>query len=113
MLSKKPAAHISVALGHGKSDAPHWWQRSSIVRKLSLALFLFAVQAALLSSCLPSSLLTFAADPAVANVARDATGAAAFPDLYEASIAELQGGLEEGLFTSEDLVKVGRAPLLG
>ena len=29
-----------------------------------------------------------------------------FPDLYEASIAELQQGLEKGLFTSVDLVKV-------
>lgn len=29
-----------------------------------------------------------------------------FPDLYEASIAELQTGLEKGLFTSVDLVKV-------
>ena len=29
-----------------------------------------------------------------------------FPDLYEASIAELQAGLEKGLFTSVDLVKV-------
>ncbi|TFK84305.1 amidase signature enzyme, partial [Polyporus arcularius HHB13444] len=31
--------------------------------------------------------------------------AAAFPDLYEASIAELQTGLEKGQFTSVDLVK--------
>ena len=29
-----------------------------------------------------------------------------FPDLYEASIAELQAGLTEGHFTSVDLVKV-------
>lgn len=29
-----------------------------------------------------------------------------FPDLYEASIAELQDGLERGHFTSVDLVKV-------
>lgn len=29
-----------------------------------------------------------------------------FPDLYEASIAELQDGLKKGLFTSVDLVKV-------
>lgn len=28
------------------------------------------------------------------------------PDLYEASIAELQSGLEQGLFTSVDLVTV-------
>jgi len=31
---------------------------------------------------------------------------AVLPDLYEASIAELQDGLEKGLFTSVDLVKV-------
>ena len=29
-----------------------------------------------------------------------------FPDLYEASITELQDGLQKGLFTSVDLVKV-------
>ena len=29
-----------------------------------------------------------------------------FPDLYEASILELQSGLEQGHFTSVDLVKV-------
>ncbi len=29
-----------------------------------------------------------------------------FPDLYEASIADLQKGLEDGDFTSVDLVKV-------
>ena len=29
-----------------------------------------------------------------------------FPDLYEASISELQDGLEKGQFTSVDLVKV-------
>lgn len=29
-----------------------------------------------------------------------------FPDLYEASVAELQAGLDAGTFTSVDLVKV-------
>ncbi|TFY52700.1 hypothetical protein EVG20_g10439, partial [Dentipellis fragilis] len=37
---------------------------------------------------------------------RDDSSRAALPDLYEASIAELQSGLEQGLFTSVDLVKV-------
>jgi amidase len=37
--------------------------------------------------------------------ARDATGA--FPDLYEASVEELQDGLDAGSFTSVDLIKVG------
>ena len=32
-----------------------------------------------------------------------------FPDLYEASIAELQDGLEKGHFTSVDLVKVSHS----
>ena len=36
-----------------------------------------------------------------------AAAATQFPDLYEASIAELQDGLQKGLFTSVDLVKVG------
>ena len=35
------------------------------------------------------------------------------PDLYEASIAELQSGLESGLFTSVDLVKVSVVVLKG
>ena len=34
------------------------------------------------------------------------SAAVTFPDLYEASIAELQAGLEKGHFTSVDLVKV-------
>lgn len=29
-----------------------------------------------------------------------------YPDLYEASVLELQAGLDKGLFTSVDLVKV-------
>lgn len=33
-----------------------------------------------------------------------------FPDLYEASITELQDGLQKGLFTSVDLVKVSWLP---
>ena len=31
-----------------------------------------------------------------------------FPDLYEASLAELQDGLEKEQFTSVDLIKVDR-----
>ena len=37
---------------------------------------------------------------------RRATSSITLPDLYEASIAELQSGLEQGLFTSVDLVTV-------
>lgn len=35
-----------------------------------------------------------------------------FPDLYEASIAELQDGLSAGLFSSVDLVKVSAFGLI-
>jgi amidase len=34
------------------------------------------------------------------------TTATVFPDLYEASVLELQQGLEAGTFSSVDLVKV-------
>ncbi|GJE93160.1 amidase signature enzyme [Phanerochaete sordida] len=75
-------------------DASRWWHCVTM-RRVSFALFLFAVQAALLSSCLSSRLFSSASDaPAVM-----------FPDLYEASIAELQEGLAKGHFSSEDLVK--------
>ena len=37
---------------------------------------------------------------------RSTRNEALFPDLYEASISELQDGLQIGLFTSVDLVKV-------
>ncbi|KAI0089573.1 amidase signature enzyme [Irpex rosettiformis] len=40
-----------------------------------------------------------------ASQPRQAASSQTFPDLYEASIAELQSGLEKGLFTSVDLVK--------
>ena len=35
------------------------------------------------------------------------SGTNVFPDLYEASVEELQNGMEAGHFTSVDLVKVG------
>jgi len=35
------------------------------------------------------------------------SGTIVFPDLYEASIEELQNGMEAGHFTSVDLVQVG------
>lgn len=35
-----------------------------------------------------------------------------FPDLYEASVEELQNGLEAGHFTSVDLIKVSSAQFL-
>ena len=41
-----------------------------------------------------------------ASARTPAAEAVTFPDLYEASIAELQAGLDGGQFTSVDLVKV-------
>ncbi|KAI0786931.1 amidase signature enzyme [Abortiporus biennis] len=55
--------------------------------------FMFSLLALLLGACLPSQ-----------NLSSRATGDVALPDLYEASIAELQDGLEKGHFTSVDLV---------
>jgi len=62
-----------------------------MARKLFTALFLFSNALAFVSGA----------------VVRDAAVAAAskYPDLYEASIAELQSGLEKNQFTSVDLVR--------
>ena len=54
-----------------------------------------------LALCLASALHVRLAWALPENVAR-----ASLPDLYEASIAELQDGLEKRQFTSVDLVKV-------
>ena len=40
------------------------------------------------------------------NTGNNAAAVVSFPDLYEASIAELQAGLDAEHFTSVDLVKV-------
>jgi len=40
------------------------------------------------------------------------SGTIVFPDLYEASVEELQNGMEAGDFTSVDLVKVGCPQIL-
>lgn len=51
--------------------------------------------------------LTRATPPIVMMTVTDAeTSESKLPDLYEASIAELNLGLNKGLFTSVDLVKV-------
>ncbi|KAI0797308.1 amidase signature enzyme [Irpex lacteus] len=63
-------------------------------RRIAITAFLFACWASLLSSCVG----------VLQQHARESRPAA-FPDLYEASISELQSGLESGLFTSVDLVK--------
>jgi len=40
------------------------------------------------------------------------SGTNVFPDLYEATVEELQNGMEAGHFTSVDLVKVGCPQIL-
>ena len=79
------------------------WRQNAIMRRVSFALIVFAVYAALLSFCVSIGASTTAS--ADAMNAR-AAGTVTFPDLYEASISELQEGMEKGHFTSEDLVKV-------
>ena len=101
MPSKAPGAHKgSLALADAPQHASRWWHCVTM-RRVSFALFLLAVQAALLSACLSPRLFTSAS-----GAAPGGARAVAFPDLYEASIAELQEGLAKGLFSSEDLVKV-------
>jgi hypothetical protein len=46
---------------------------------------------------------------AVVACLQDST-ATVFPDLYEASVLELQAGLDAGTFSSVDLVKVSNLP---
>lgn len=64
-------------------------------RRLAAITFLFTVYMSLLSSC-----VGIMRSPKIRASFPD------FPDLYEASIAELQSGLHNGHFTSVDLVKV-------
>lgn len=73
-------------------------------QRLSVWLFVSALLLSLL--CCPS---TYGALTGISRV-RDSTsfaGNAPLPDLYEATITELQDGLEKGLFTTVDLVTVG------
>ncbi|EKM57234.1 uncharacterized protein PHACADRAFT_254888 [Phanerochaete carnosa HHB-10118-sp] len=96
MLPKDPdvlenPVEMDIMQQKAQIDTSRWWHRFSITLRISLPLFLSRL---------------FTSDTgAVADVVKNAANAVAFPDLYEASIAELQDGLEKGLFTSEDLVK--------
>lgn len=80
---------------------PTTWCTTAMFRRLAICAFLFACYASLMSSCV-GVLQQHARD-------RPRASSAAFPDLYEASIAELQSGLESGLFTSVDLVKASKS----
>lgn len=53
-----------------------------------------------------AAVLAFVSGSALGAVVRAAAITAKYPDLYEASIVELQSGLEKNQFTSVDLVKV-------
>lgn len=114
MPSKKHNEDINQSSGYVRFDVRpnalyNWWQCTSIMRRLSFTLIIVAAQAALLSFCLSTKLFTNASS--VAHNARTAS-AVTLPDLYEASIAELQDGLGKGHFTSEDLVKVSFLPFV-
>ena len=74
----------------------------TMFRRIVKTAFLLVCYATLMSSCV-----------SVLQDAQRQTSISTFPDLYEASIAELQSGLESGLFTSVDLVKVSVVVLKG
>ncbi|GJE96091.1 amidase signature enzyme [Phanerochaete sordida] len=104
MPSKAPGQHkgspaLAVDAQQNAQDVSRLWHCVT-THRVSFALSLFAVQAALLSLCLSPRLFSSASDAGVV-----AARAMTFPDLYEASIAELQEGLAKELFSSEDLVK--------
>lgn len=66
--------------------------------------FLLELLAGLL--CVMTNLTCASLTSPITSTDKNAEMKATLPDLYEASIAELQAGLEKGLFTSVDLVKV-------
>ncbi len=70
---------------------------------------LLLVFAALVPNCLSTS--QFSGGDTMEIRTQNVQDLGGLPDLYEASIAELQEGLERRAFTSVDLVKV-RFPLL-
>ncbi|CAL1710138.1 unnamed protein product [Somion occarium] len=67
-----------------------------MMRRLTRRIVFFAVLASLLGFCLPQDRV---------GAREETVKPQSFPDLYEASIAELQAGLASGLFTSVDLVQ--------
>ena len=106
MPSKKRKEDINQPYGiEWPVDRPEsrWQRATAVMRRISFTLIIFAVHAAFMSFCLSTSLFT--STSSVASGVR-ASNTFTFPDLYEASVAELQDGMEKGHFTSEDLVKV-------
>lgn len=80
------------------------------VRGLSLRLFVVSLVAVLFTIVWASN-GSKPADVSRIPPMETRTDQLKFPDLYEASIAELQEGMEKGLFTSVDLVKVPLIPI--
>ena len=79
---------------------PKTWLAAVMTYRLTFRIAFFAILASLLGFCLPQEHF------------RMTTKSSDFPDLYEASIAELQDGLSAGLFSSVDLVKVSAFGLI-
>ena len=85
-------------------DIPHhtgstfWF---SAMQRKSLQLLFICLFGLVLSLLIGSS-----RGDGVSNIAR-LSPSSKFPDLYEATFAELQNGMAQGQFTSVDLVKVG------
>lgn len=77
-----------------------------MLQQISIRFLVFVVLASFLTTCLPAQEIP---DDHIGDVihsrSRNVQKFAGFPDLYEASIAELQEGLEQKVFTSVDLVK--------
>lgn len=83
---------------------------NATMQKYSIHLFLACLLAFIYQIAFGKTIIdgtTLPPDPRrLTSTARRAASNVTLPDLYEASIAELQSGLERGLFTSVDLVTV-------
>ncbi len=102
MLLQKPSSKIKSRSVEGAEVVS--LDLYAMLRALSSWFILFAVLASLLSSCLSKDHFV---SPRMPDVDDQVSSSITFPDLYEASIAELQDGLQKGHFSSVDLIKVG------
>ena len=74
-----------------------------MLKPILTRVFVFFVLSSFLSICLPAQ---ETGQGGMQLRSQDTDDLGGFPDLYEASIAELQAGLQKRAFTSVDLVKV-------
>ncbi|KAF7320959.1 Amidase domain-containing protein [Mycena chlorophos] len=113
-----PAEIIQIrAVGIPKPRRPYRWGFPSAMARWAFPSVALALVGALLYSnpacgfsvVNPFSIRTVernaAAEPVRQSLPLQAMSTPAFPDLYEASVRELQSGLDSGMFTSVDLVK--------